>query len=466
MRTVTGAFVAGCSRSLQRLDPGVPIGPWGARNTQTAIGVHRPPTVTALAVGDVNALPAAVIIAIDTVTWPDGVASIVSSAVSDATGVPADAVIVGASHTHSSLPLDDMYLAPWDHDGSARQLRDDLLAEIPALAARAVAARRPVHAIASKVSCSVARSRRQQAFGRRVVGVAGIPTDQTLDVVDLVDNDGLSVATIVVFGCHPTTLAWGNLQVSPDYVAMLREIVERETGAPVVFLQGCGADRAPVFGFSNRVDDADAVGRALGHLACASLFESRQSVLEIEPVAVISSGAPLCITRSALPRMEDARVSASHHEIALPLRPLDVTRARHDAERAQERLSAGQAGASAQLQQALIARELAERFPSERGGRVQVNAIGIGSDLVILGWPGELSGAFDAAIQVAARPKHTITATNVNGYVGYLPTAEQFEEGGYEVDASPFAAAAPEIVVDELSRFARRLNTGRRGNPI
>ena len=90
---------------------------------------------------------------------------------------------------------------------------------------------------------------------------------QTLDVVDLLAEDGSSLATVVAFGCHPTVLAWGNFLVSPDYIAELREVVERETGGPALFLQGCGADRAPAAGFSNQVADADAVGRAVGHAA-------------------------------------------------------------------------------------------------------------------------------------------------------------------------------------------------------
>ena len=331
-RTVTGTLLAGVARAEHRVPPGVPIGPWGARATQISTGIHHPLTVTALVLGDPGSGPAAVIIAIDTVTWPADLGTSVSARVAEAIGIHPDAVFLAASHTHSGLSLDETYLAPWDPDGSARELRDELLAEIPGIAAAAAGTCRPVRAIATRTPCAVARSRRQQAFGRRVVGVAGVPPDETLDVVDLITADGSSLASVVAFGCHPTILAWGNFLISPDYVAGLREVVELATGAPALFLQGCGADRAPAAGFSNRPADADAVGRAVGHVACGALLESRQAVLEIEPVAVVESGAPLCVTQASLPDRPDARVSAVAGDIDLPLRPLDLAAARRRAE--------------------------------------------------------------------------------------------------------------------------------------
>ena len=280
-----------------------------------------------------------------------------------------------------------------------------------------------------------------------------MPSDETLDVVDLLAEDGSSLATVVAFGCHPTVLAWGNLLVSPDYIAELREVVERETGAPALFLQGCGADRAPAAGFSNQVADADAVGRAVGHTAVAALLESRQALLEIEPVEVRESGAALCITRASLPQRPDVDVSVRVGELDLPLRPLDPAVARDRAEQARERVSAGDQSASVDLQRALIEQDLAERFPDGDTGRARPVVIQLGDELALVGWPGELSGAYDHAFQAAAQPVHVITATNVCDSVGYLPAYEQFAEGGYEVDASPFLPDASTRAIDGVARL-------------
>lgn len=452
-RTVTGTLLAGVARAPHRVTAGMPIGPWGARATQTSTGVHKPLTVTALVLGQLDTGPAAVVIAIDTVSWPTDLGAAVAEAVGAALGVDPSAVFLAASHTHSGLSLDETYLAPWDPDRSARERRAELMAEIPGIAVAAASACRPVRAIATRVPCAIARSRRQQAFGRRLVGVSDVPSDETLDVVDLLAEDGSSLATVVAFGCHPTVLAWGNFLVSPDYIAELREVVERETGAPALFLQGCGADRAPAAGFSNQVADADAVGRAVGHAAVAALLESRQALLEIEPVEVRESGAALCITRSFLPQRPDVDVSVRVSELDLPLRPLDPAAARDRAEQARERVSAGDQSASVDLQRALIEQDLAERFPAGDTGRARPVVIRLGEELALVGWPGELSGAYDHAFQAAAQPVHVITATNVCDSVGYLPAYEQFAEGGYEVDASPFLPDASARAIDGVARL-------------
>ena len=124
-------------------------------------------------------------------------------------------------------------------------------------------------------------------------------SDETLDVVDLLTEDGSSLATVVAFGCHPTVLAWGNSSSPPTTSPSCVRWSSVRPARPALFLQGCGADRAPAAGFSNQVADADAVGRAVGHAAVAALLESRQALLEIEPVEVRESGAALCITRAS-----------------------------------------------------------------------------------------------------------------------------------------------------------------------
>ena len=53
------------------------------------------------------------------------------------------------------------------------------------------------------------------------------------------------LGTIVNYACHPTTLAWQNTLISPDYVGALRQAVEEQTGAPCVFLQGASGDLGP-----------------------------------------------------------------------------------------------------------------------------------------------------------------------------------------------------------------------------
>ena len=58
-----------------------------------------------------------------------------------------------------------------------------------------------------------------------------------------------TLATVVNYACHPTTLAWDNTLISPDYVGAMREVVEAATGGPCLFLQGASGDLGRGSGF-------------------------------------------------------------------------------------------------------------------------------------------------------------------------------------------------------------------------
>ena len=45
-------------------------------------------------------------------------------------------------------------------------------------------------------------------------------------------------AVIVNYACHPTTLAWDNRAISPDWIGAMRENVEAAAGGICMFLQG------------------------------------------------------------------------------------------------------------------------------------------------------------------------------------------------------------------------------------
>src|SRR5262249_22315700 len=71
------------------------------------------------------------------------------------------------------------------------------------------------------------------------------PADDTVLVAKAVTDSGQPLATFVNYACHPTTLAWQNTLISPDYLGTMREVVETATGAPCVFLQGASGDLGP-----------------------------------------------------------------------------------------------------------------------------------------------------------------------------------------------------------------------------
>ena len=97
------------------------------------------------------------------------------------------------------------------------------------------------------------------------------PFDPTVLVARVTGADGTLRATLVNYACHPTTLAWQNSLISPDFPGAMREVVEQATGAPCVFLQGASGDTGPRDGFVGDPAVADRNGRQLGYAALSAL---------------------------------------------------------------------------------------------------------------------------------------------------------------------------------------------------
>jgi len=61
------------------------------------------------------------------------------------------------------------------------------------------------------------------------------------------------------------------------------------------------------------------------------------------------------------------------------------------------------------------------------------------------------------AIKAGSPCERTFVITHCNGAASYLPTKEMYVQSGYEVNTSPFAPQAAEIVVREAIRLLQDL---------
>ena len=84
-------------------------------------------------------------------------------------------------------------------------------------------------------------------------------------------------------------------------------------------------------------------------------------------------------------------------------------------------------------------------------------SVGRVGDVALVGLGGEVFNEIGRAIKVASPFQHTFVITHCNGAAGYLPTQPSYEEGGYEVESSPFAPTAAEQVIEEAVRILKEL---------
>ncbi|GAA1411823.1 hypothetical protein [Oerskovia paurometabola] len=238
------------------------------------------------------------------------------------------------------------------------------------------------------------------------------------------------LATIVNYACHPTTLAWQNTLVSPDYVGAMRDLVEESTGAPVAFFQGASGELAPREQYTGDVAVADRHGTSLGHAVLAALAELPPPGTALELTRVVQSGAPLGVWE---PRpVEGSRVlRAVSDVVVLELRDLPSL--------AQMEAEWADIDPRSRDERLRRARNLRDGYVT--GPTVQhptwVWQIGDG---FLVAHPGEAYSRFQRTVREHAgdRPVVVANLTNGPGFV-YLPTDQAYVRGAYQAWQSPLA---------------------------
>src|SRR5262249_50753625 len=138
-------------------------------------------------------------------------------------------------------------------------------------------------------------------------------------------DDGAVRAILFNYACHPTTLAWDNRLLSPDYVGAAREVLEVAFGAPALFLQGASGDLGPREGFVGDTAVADRHGRQPGYAVASAVEGWPRPGASSVYTGIVKSGAD--IGTWAWQPLADAaldhamRLEARVGGVTLPIRP-------------------------------------------------------------------------------------------------------------------------------------------------
>jgi hypothetical protein len=279
--------------------------------------------------------------------------------------------------------------------------------------------------------------------------------DDTLLVGRVTSQTGTVLAIITNYACHPTTLAWENTAISPDFVGAMRETIEAATGAPALFLQGASGDLAPRYQYVGDLAVADRHGRQLGYASLASLEDMDPPGTQLAFDRVVESGAPLAVWRyeSIVPS-----TTLDAHEIVVELPVKDWPTA--------EKLERQRA--------ACTDRALQERLRRKRDTRI---ALGDGAtcslplwvwrlgDSIILGVPEEAYSKLQIELRRQFPDLYVACVNLVNNRIGgYLPSEELYDLDIYQVWRTPFARGSLEIVIAALAEAIGEMMAGRNEN--
>ncbi len=285
--------------------------------------------------------------------------------------------------------------------------------------------------------------------------------DRTVKVVRFDNLNEEPVAVIVHYACHPTIMAWQNQWFTPDYPGAMRQVVEQQVGGSCLFLQGAAGDIGPRAGYTGDLPTYRRMGRILGLEASSVALNLDTLPRKERYTGVLQSGAPIALYEDEPQEPEIPVLRVARRNVALPLRefrPLDVLEAEAK-DRTAELMGLRQNGSVEEVR-AATARSTQANWQADMGrsyaGKTTVDwelqCIRVGP-LALLSCQGEPFLEISQRIVKDSPFPHTLFSGYSNGAFGYLPTRQAFEEGGYEIDASPFGPAAAEMLIAEGLRL-------------
>jgi hypothetical protein len=404
----------------------------------------------------------AALICADILTFDDRLVERITGAVYSKAGIAPDNILLCASHTHSGPAVRAI------HGMGAPDVEylDCAADKIVGAVCQAAEQMAPVRVGAGRAEVSIGVNRRRRTdTGIALAPEPSKPIDPDLSVLRVDDQAGKPICILFNHACHGVVLGGNNTLISADWIGYARRGIERRFARVAASAFDCpqarGEAAPPVVMFAQG--------------ACADINPAEMGTFEMAQ----RQGERVAEAVAALvPSIETApveRVEAGSVAFEMPLLPLpSVDEARKEVADAERQVGAlekeGAPIGRINGAKALVA--WAERLveAAQRGGappmRSRVTAVSL-DGIALVGLPGEVFCEIGMNIRASSPFARTFVIAYANRVLGYIPTRQAYDEGGYEVDGAykyygiakvaPTAQGALEqAAADVLGALARR----------
>jgi neutral ceramidase len=439
------SLYAGAARI--KLDPpkGLAMIGYGNRVGRNS-GVHDDLATQALVLSDGKTKVA--IAGVDLLAIGIRIADDIRDRVAKATDIPADSILICATHTHSA-PAFNIFATPRADAKPSEGRNLDWERALPGKIADAIVRANdqlePATLRAATGPFTLGTNRRLLRPNHQIQIAANRsgPADAEVLALGAYRPDRSAIAFLMNYPCHGVVLCEDNLLYSRDWPGFAMDEIESAFAGdrrPIsIFIQGATGNIDPRS--RGNFEVAEQFGREMGRAAFDAL-EHAQSIT-------------------------DARVAARRIPLKLALKDnsADLAIARACAEQTQVSLDNHRGGDGYQLKRlrdhhaqslaALGALELLNE-QNRRDHRVNLDRrelatamtiVSVGN-IAIVGIPGELFVELGLTIKSNPQFAHTIVAGYCNDLIGYIPTRDAYPQGGYEVETARVAAGSGESIVD------------------
>lgn len=409
--------------------------------------VEKPLTATALVLSSEQCKVA--IVACDLISLRGADADRIRARIGDLLDIPRSHVLINCSHTHAVPPMPGREPPNEPVEGPLARYHAWLEDAIPGVALWADHQQQPARVGIGHGAVRIGVNRRERLpDGRMILGEnPDGPVDEEVGVLRFDTPGGQPLALVMNYACHPDVLGPHVTFVSPDYVGHARATAETLTGVPALFLQGAAGDIDPITGIvlgPDGLDEIRRLGVQLGAEAAkvfANIRTYRQRG-EREIRQSMSDGLAMW-TYTDVTEPAATSFGVTTRRLTLPLRPLpSLDGAQAEVDEWEQRLHQLQESEAPLSEQRLAERQLGWsrlQWQTVRSGEkpeveMELQAIRL-NDVGLVAIPGEPFVKIGLNIKRRSPLPHTFVLGYSNGCLVYIPTAEAFDEGGYEVNS-------------------------------
>lgn len=419
---------AGVAQSVITPEGPIWMAGYGSRKKPSE-GVRRDLYVKALAIQD-EAGKTAVLVTADLLGFNREVADAITELCQAQYGLPREAIVLNASHTHSAGIVHRSAFPVFALSEEQNQIIDRyskrVIAKTVDTVGKAIAGLAPAALDYGQGMAGIAANRRHS----RVVSLSG-PVDQEVPVLTVHNPGGDLRAIVVGYAAHATTLS--DFQISGDWSGYAQEEIEKaHPGAVALFVQGCGADCSPMVKAPKAPRSVE-ISRMHGYILAAAVDQ-----------VLAKKTVPLT-----------GRLETAFRPIDLPFQQIPP-RKLLEKQRNDMNLSAAKRHYA---QKTLDRLDRGEKLAPSYSYPVQVWQIGNELTFVVLG--GEVVVDYSLRLKAELGWGRTWVAGYSNDVFGYVPSLRVLKEGGYEGgDANghlpgPFSAVVEEMIVETVHNLAR-----------
>jgi len=396
-----------CGIAKQDITPAQPVTLSGYENrTDVSKGIHDSLSVRVVVFqSDQDKL---VLISTDVIGFYNGTADAIRTALLDTFKLKASELFLTAIHTHSGP---DLFLDEAKGRTNNKVYTRFLQGRIIQTVEQALENREPICLGAGTGSSPLGANRREVSYdkagnprtwiGRNPSGVQ----DKEVQVMKIVHREKLK-GILFDYACHSTSLGWDNYLVSGDVHGLAEQFIERYLGDNVV---------AP--GFAGASGDVDPWYRVLPG------FETKNGwIPESVLMGTMLGEEVVHVLRTIQSTVCEGEIRSQSVILDLPGKPEGVWESKED-------------------------------YPKTP---LAVTVARVGS-VAFVGLGGEALSEIGIAIKAASPFDPTFIISHCNGAAGYLPPRHRYVERGYEIQSSPFASTAAEMVVKQAVHMLHQL---------